>query len=75
MGSRFGLVVDGFFSWGYGGGEEDSPGQVLQSRFHRRRPGSNNPIFTLHIICVVVGVSLKYVSIRQTITNGVTDPR
>ncbi len=36
--------MDGF-SWGGGGGEEDSRGQVLQSRFRRRHTGSNNPIF------------------------------
>ena len=35
----------GFFSWVVGGGEEDSSGQVPQSRFHRRRAGSNSPIF------------------------------
>jgi hypothetical protein len=44
MGRRF-WVGCGFFSWGGGGGEEDSPGQVLQSHFHRRRAGSNRPIF------------------------------
>ena len=43
MRRRFGWVV--VFSWGEGGGEEDSPGQVLQSRFRRRQSGSNIPIF------------------------------
>ena len=42
----------GFFSWVGGGGEEDSSGQVLQSRFHRRRAGSNSPIFLCYILYI-----------------------
>ena len=43
MGRHF-RVGCGSFSWGGGEGEEDSPGQLLQSRVRRRRAGSNGPI-------------------------------
>ena len=43
MGRHF-RVGCGSFSWGGGAGEEDSPGQLLQSRVRRRRAGSNGPI-------------------------------
>jgi hypothetical protein len=42
MGRRF-WVGCGFFSWGNGGGEEETPGQVLLSRFHRTVRVSGQP--------------------------------
>ena len=49
MGRRF-RVGCGSFSWGGGEGEEDSPGQGLQSTFRRRRAGSNGPMFIVYYI-------------------------
>jgi hypothetical protein len=52
--------VDVFFSWGVGGGEEETPGHVLLSRFHRTTRVSEQPF-----LC-----SILYSSMCQTITNS-----
>ena len=66
MGRRF-WVGCGFSSWGVRGGEEDSSGQVLQSRFRRRHSGSNNPIFYVIYYILISGGFV--VPSFKTITN------
>ena len=54
-----GVVVLGrlwmVFSWGVEGGEEEPSGQVLLSRFRRRRVVSNSPIFYVIYYILISG--------------------
>ena len=51
MGRRFWVGCGWFFSWGGGGGEEETPGHGLLSRFFAgRRESPNSPFFMLYII-------------------------
>jgi hypothetical protein len=43
-----------FFSWGDGGGEEESPGQVQLSRFRRTTRAFKQPHFLRYIIYVYI---------------------
>ncbi len=53
MGRRF-WVGCGFFSLGDGGGEEETPGQRLLSRFHRTTRVSEQPFLMFdNVICII----------------------
>jgi hypothetical protein len=58
MGNRF-WVGCGFFSWGGGGGQEETPGQVLLSVPDPRYPGQTRVLFKFrHISIWDTGVKL-----------------
>jgi hypothetical protein len=59
-----------FFSWGVGGGEEETPGHVFLSRFRRTTRVSEQSCYILHI----EQWGFRF-NMSQTISNGVPDPR
>ena len=70
MGGRFGRVVDGFslvlLSGGGEGGEEETPGHVLLSRFHRTTRVSEQPFLCYLVYIEQWGFRFR---ICQTIEN------
>ena len=69
MGRRFWVGCGWFFSWGEGGGEEETPGHVQHGFFFAgRREFPNSPFYVMYYILISGGFGTSCVRPSRTVS-------